>query len=182
MKALLLVDVLNDFGPDGALPVPKGDEIVEVINTFIDSFQVKVAVKDWHPKDHCSFKEQGGPWNTHCLQYSFGAEFFDGLNIDIIDTFYKGMDKDREDYSPFFEGNLLHGFLQDRGVKVLYICGLATDYCVKATVLDALKLGYEVFVITEACRGVDVNEGDSERAFEAMEGAGARIVWPLTRI
>ena len=176
MKALIMVDVQNDFCPGGALPVPNGDEVVNAINSILDLFRLKVVTKDWHPGNHSSFKEMGGMWPPHCVQYSHGAELHDGLGIDTVNVFYKGMDKDREDYSPFFEGNSLHEYLQNRGVATLYICGLATDYCVKATVLDARKLGYDVFVVTDACRGVDVTEGDSKRAFRAMEEAGAKLI------
>ena len=175
--ALVVVDVQRDFLPGGALPVPKGDEVVPALNRYIELFTGKglpvIFTRDWHPRDHISFKERGGPWPPHCVQGTPGAEFAPGLTVPegaIIVS--KATSRDKEAYSGF-DGTDLHERLQELGVKRIFVGGLATDYCVKATVLDGLKLGYEVYLLTDAVRGVDVNPGDSDRAIGEMTSAGA---------
>ncbi|TCK06369.1 nicotinamidase [Phorcysia thermohydrogeniphila] len=175
--ALIIVDVQKDFLPGGALPVPKGDEVVEPLNEYIAFFTSKgqpiFATRDWHPENHVSFRENGGLWPKHCVQWTEGASFADGLKLPP-DTFIinKGDRPELEAYSGF-QGTLLHSLLKERGVKRLFIGGLATDYCVKNTVLGALNLGYTVFFLEDASRGVDVNPGDVERAVEEMLLRGA---------
>ncbi len=176
-SALIIVDVQNDFIPGGALPVPDGDKVIEPLNKYIKLFtdlrRIVVATRDWHPPNHMSFKEYGGIWPPHCIQNSWGAEFHPDLhlpkNIIIIN---KATEHDKEAYSGF-EGTALHQILKNNGVKRVFIGGLATDYCVKNTVLDALKLGYETILLLDAIKGVDVNEGDSEKAIEEMITEGA---------
>lgn len=174
--ALIVVDVQNDFCPEGALPVPRGDEVVPIINELVDLFNVVIFTQDWHPENHCSFIENGGSWPQHCVQRTRGAELRGNLNFPTDFTVvYKGTDPAKEAYSPF-DGTPLQDVLWRLNEKKLYICGLATDYCVKATALDARKAGFETFVIIDACRGVNVKEGDTERAIEEMQGAGIKII------
>lgn len=176
-SALIVVDVQNDFIPGGALPVPDGDKVVEPLNRYIklftDSGRLVVATRDWHPPNHISFKQYGGMWPPHCIQNSWGAEFHPNLqlpkNTVVIS---KATEHDKEAYSGF-EGTELHQILKDNNIKRVFIGGLATDYCVKNTVLDALKLGYETILLLDAIKGVDVNEGDSERAIHDMITNGA---------
>jgi nicotinamidase/pyrazinamidase len=176
--ALVLVDIQNDFCPGGALAVRDGDEIVPIVNQLILHFPVVVATLDWHPADHCSFRVQGGPWPPHCVQGSRGAELHPDLDTSRI-TFNvrKAFTRDKDEYSEFAgvdeKGRSLRELL--RNVKQLYFVGLATDYCVRATALDALKLGYEVFVVTDAVRAVNVKPGDGKRALAEMERAGAHL-------
>jgi nicotinamidase/pyrazinamidase len=176
-RALIIVDFQNDFTPGGALPVPDGEEIAERINELsgFGEFDLIIATRDWHPPDHVSFEQQGGPWPEHCVAGSEGAELHQSLDqrpIDVvIDT---GQDRDAEGYSGF-EGTGLARLLADRGVDELTICGLATDYCVKHTALDALSSGFRVHVDRRSIRGVDVRPGDSERAIAEMRDAGAVI-------
>ncbi|HUK82433.1 MAG TPA: bifunctional nicotinamidase/pyrazinamidase [Verrucomicrobiae bacterium] len=177
--ALVLVDIQNDFCPGGALAVRDGDKIVSVVNRLIPHFPVVVAARDWHPADHCSFKAQGGPWPPHCVLGSRGAELHPDLDATrITSNIRKAFTRDADSYSEFSGvdemGRSLHALLRD--VKQLYIVGLATDYCVRATALDALKLGYEVFVVTDAVRAVNVRPGDGEQALAEMERAGASLV------
>jgi nicotinamidase/pyrazinamidase len=177
--ALVLVDIQNDFCPGGALAVRDGDEIVPIVNQLIPHFPVVVATLDWHPADHCSFRVQGGPWPPHCVQGSRGAELHPDLDTSRI-TFNvrKAFTRDKDEYSEFAgvdeKGRSLRELL--RNVKQLYFVGLATDYCVRATALDALKLGYEVFVVTDAVRAVNVKLGDGERALVEMKRAGVRLL------
>jgi len=175
--ALIVVDVQNDFCPGGALPVPEGDKIVPVINNYIDLFRNAGAfiffTRDWHPKDHISFRSYGGMWPPHCIQNTWGAAFHPALKVgdeDIIIS--KGVEKSKEAYSAF-EGTDLDERLKRLNIEKVFVCGLATDYCVKHTVLDGLKRGYRVYLLEDAVRGVDVNEGDSLRAIEEMVKAGA---------
>ncbi len=178
--ALLVVDVQKDFMPGGALPVPEGDRVIEPLNKYIEIFASKelpvFASRDWHPESHVSFKENGGIWPSHCVQWSEGAEFHDGLKLPS-DTFIinKGDRPELEAYSAF-QGTLLDSLLKERGVKRLFVGGLATDYCVKNTVLGGLNLGYTVFFLADASKGVDVNPGDSERAIENMLEQGAILL------
>jgi nicotinamidase/pyrazinamidase len=173
-RALVIVDFQNDFTPGGALAVRAGDEIAARINALAASgdFDLVVATRDWHPADHGSFAEQGGPWPAHCVQESPGAELHPGLERALLDVVVdKGRDAGSDGYSGF-EGTGLGDLLRSRAITELTIVGLATDYCVKNTALDALREGFQVTVDTNAVRGVDVSPGDSERALEAVRAAG----------
>ena len=172
--ALLLVDVQNDFCPGGALAVPEGDQIIEPIHTIIDRFPLVVASQDWHPPHHCSFRSAGGEWPTHCVAGTVGADFPPALRRSSIDLeVKKGHQPDREAYSAFEGEPDLAELLRLQKVQRLFIAGLATDYCVRATVLDARKKGFEVVVLTDVVRGVDVQPGDSAKALQEMAAAGA---------
>jgi nicotinamidase/pyrazinamidase len=183
-SALLIVDVQNDFCPGGALAVPQGDQVVPVLNRVIETLRsagVPVyASRDWHPAETKHFQSGGGPWPPHCVAGTAGAGFHPELKLppDTI-VISKGTDPASDGYSPFEgrtdEGRSLLDDLRHRGVTHLYVGGLATDYCVRAAVLDARKLGLEVTVLTDAVRGVDVQPGDSARALEEMARAGARL-------
>ncbi len=198
MKALLLVDIQNDFCPGGALPVAGGDEVVAVANRVQPHFDLVVATQDWHPADHGSFAanhvgrkvgetiELGGVdqllWPVHCVQGSPGADFVPGLSRDrIAEVFRKGTDPTIDSYSGFYDNGHrrstgLAEYLRERGVTELYVMGLATDYCVKHTALDARDEGFDVFVIEDGCRGVEQAPGDVEEAIEDMRGADITIV------
>jgi nicotinamidase/pyrazinamidase len=176
-RALIIVDFQNDFCPGGALAVPEGDEIAGRLNELAGSgeFGFVVATRDWHPPDHGSFAAQGGPWPVHCVAGTPGAELHHGLDPTPIDAVVdKGQDPGTEGYSGF-EGTELASLLRERGVSEVTVVGLATDYCVKNTALDALREGFNVTVDSTATRGVDVQEGDSERALEAVREAGAGV-------
>jgi len=178
--ALIIVDVQRDFCPGGALPVPKGDAAVPVLNEYIRIFRKAgapiYATRDWHPPHHMSFRENGGIWPTHCVQNSEGAEFHLGLNLPKQTVVVsKATDPEREAYSGF-DGTDLKEKLDRKGVTRVFVGGLATDYCVKSTVLDAVRLGFETVLLKDAVRGVDLNPGDSERAMKEMMIAGARKV------
>jgi nicotinamidase/pyrazinamidase len=173
--ALLVVDPQVDFCPGGALGVPGGDGIFPGVNRAARLLPLVVASRDWHPAGHCSFQAQGGPWPAHCLAGSEGAEFHAALDREPIQTvFSKGTDLHRDAYSAF-EGTGLTGWLRDRGVRRLFVAGLATDYCVRASVLDALGEGFEVVVLEDAIGAVDVRPGDGERALSEMRAAGAAL-------
>lgn len=178
--ALVIVDLQNDFCPGGALPVPAGDEIVPTVNLLVRKFERVFTTQDWHPADHISFHEQGGPWPPHCVQNTPGAELHPGLNAPQARRILKGTDAHQEAYSGF-QGTALAEELRHLGVKRVFLCGLATDYCVKATALDALANGFEVIVVSDAIRGVDVNPGDSAAALKELTSAGAVLV-PSTAI
>lgn len=195
--ALILVDIQNDFIPGGALAVPDGDAVVPVANRLMTHFERVVATQDWHPSDHGSFASQyegkrpgdfvtlGGVeqilWPDHCVQESKGAEFVAGLNLDgITHVIRKGLDKNIDSYSGFFDNNHqkdtgLADYLRNRQVDEVAIAGLATDYCVKFTALDARQLGFKTTLIIEGVRGVELNQGDCEKALAEMTGAGVRI-------
>lgn len=183
--ALVLVDVQNDFCPGGSLAVPRGDEVVPVLNRYIARFgQAGAAVfasRDWHPAKTKHFQAYGGAWPPHCVQGTPGAAFHPGLTMPgeaLVVS--KGQDPEEDAYSAFQaedeEARAFAVALGERGVGRLYVGGLATDYCVKATVLDALREGFEVLVLKDAIRAVDVKPGDGERAILAMSDAGARFV------
>ena len=156
-----------------------GDKVVPVLNEYIEKFRKAHApiifTRDWHPLDHSSFKEQGGPWPPHCVQDSEGARFHAELNVPPEGEIVSKADKKDEAYS-FFQGTDLATKLHLRGIRRLFVGGLATDYCVKETVLDGLKYGFEVFHLDDASRGVNVHPDDSERALEEMVTAGARRI------
>jgi nicotinamidase-related amidase len=173
-RALLIVDFQNDFTPGGALAVPHGDEIAERINALAASrdYDLVVATRDWHPRDHGSFAERGGPWPVHCVAGSAGAQLHPALDQSHIDVIVdKGQDAGTEGYSGF-EGTRLGELLHERGITQVTVVGLATDYCVKNTALDALREGFQVTVDTTAVRGVEVAPGDSERALAEVRAAG----------
>jgi len=176
--ALVIVDTQKDFCPGGALPVPEGDTVIPVLNEYIMIFREAhttiYATRDWHPSNHISFKEQGGTWPAHCIQNTKGAEFHPDLRLPkgtVIIS--KATDPDKEAYSGFDSTNL-EKELRLKKVKRVFIGGLATDYCVKSTVLDAVKLGFETVLLEDAVRGVNVNPGDSEKATREMLAAGAK--------
>jgi nicotinamidase/pyrazinamidase len=176
-EALLIVDFQNDFTPGGALGVDGGDEIAGRLNELAADarFEVVVATRDWHPPDHGSFREQGGIWPVHCVQRTEGAELHPGLDRTRVDVVVdKGQDPDADGYSGF-EATLLEELLRARGVDHVTIGGIATDYCVKNTALDALRLGFGVTVDREAVRGVEVEPGDSERALDEIRAAGGSV-------
>lgn len=197
MKALLVIDVQNDFCPGGNLAVPQGDQIINGINKLMLEFDLVVASQDWHPVNHGSFavnhlkapgeviELNGLPqvlWPQHCIQGSTGAEFHQELNQDQFDAvFTKGEDPQIDSYSAFFDnGHLnktgLDDFLKKNKVSELFICGLATDYCVKFTALDAVELGYKTFLLEDLCRGVELNTGDIHNALEEMKVAGVEVL------
>lgn len=180
--ALLIVDVQNDFCPGGALPVADGDRIVPVLNRYIERFKIQqltiLATRDWHPQNTSHFSTHGGVWPPHCIRGTEGAEFHPDLLLpeDVV-IVSKGMNADEDSYSGFqgadAEGIPLADLLRRREVKRLFIGGLATDYCVKHTVLDGLKEKFKVVLLEEAIRAVNIKRGDAERAIEEMTRAGA---------
>ncbi|WP_087037120.1 nicotinamidase [Thermococcus litoralis] len=176
MEALIIVDMQRDFMPGGALPVPEGDKIIPTIEELIKKFEQRgaliVATRDWHPPNHISFKEQGGPWPRHCVQNTEGAEIVVSLPKDAI-IISKADKPDKEAYSGF-EGTELAEILKEKGVKRVYICGVATEYCVKATALDALKHGFEVYLIKDSVKGI--KREDEEKALKELEEKGAKII------
>lgn len=175
-RALLVIDVQNDFAsPDGALSVPGGEEVLERINALAASgdFDLVVATRDWHPPDHGSFAEHGGIWPTHCVQGTWGAELHPALDASRFDRIVdKGLERDTDGYSAF-DGTDLAGWLRDRDVEAVVVVGLATDYCVRASALEAIGLGLRTTVDPQAVRGVDLRPGDSERALREVEQAGS---------
>src|SRR4051794_4762716 len=176
-EALVIVDFQNDFTPGGALSVPEGDQIAERVNELAADprFELVLATRDWHPPEHGSFAEQGGPWPVHCVQDTKGAELHPALERERVHVVVdKGQNPSTEGYSGFDETGL-EDLLRERGIDRLTIVGLATDYCVKNTALDAVRHGFDVTVDTEGVRGVEVNEGDSARALEELRAAGATV-------
>ena len=173
-RALIIVDFQNDFTPGGALAVPEGDTIAPKLNELAASgdYDVVVATRDWHPADHSSFAEQGGPWPVHCVAGTQGAQLHADLDRSRIDvTVDKGQEVKTDGYSGF-AGTDLEALLRERGVTQVTVVGLATDYCVKNTALDALRAGFAVTVDSNAVRGVEVEPGDSERALAEVRAAG----------
>ncbi len=175
--AIIIVDVQRDFCPGGALPVPQGDQVVPIINEYINQFTAMnariFATRDWHPPNHVSFKTQGGPWPPHCIRESEGAKFHPDLELpeDTV-VISKAMDPAKESYSGF-DGTKLADELGKNEVKRIFVGGLATDYCVKSTVLDGIKLGFETVLLVDAIRGINVAPGDADKAVEEMVAAGA---------
>ncbi|HYF52119.1 MAG TPA: bifunctional nicotinamidase/pyrazinamidase [Planctomycetota bacterium] len=198
MNALIVVDIQNDFIPGGALAVPNGNEVVSVANEVMKNFKLIVATQDWHPPDHGSFaknhlnRKPGEViklagldqvlWPAHCVQMSKGAEFVKGLDTQrVTKVFQKGTDREVDSYSGFFDNGHkkatgLGEFLKAHGVTDVYVLGLATDYCVKFTALDARQLGFNTFLIEDGCRGVELKSGDCARAIDEMKRAGVNIV------
>ena len=176
---LVVVDVQNDFCPGGALPVPDGDKVVPILNEYVDKFRRAGAgvifTRDWHPPDHSSFKSQGGIWPPHCVQNSKGAEFHRALILPPEAEVVSKADKKDEAYS-FFQGTDLARELHRRGITKLLVGGLATDYCVKETVLDGLKHGFDVYYLEDASLGVNVRPNDSELAMAEMVKKGAKRI------
>ena len=178
-SALLLVDVQNDFCPGGALPVQDGHLVVAVLNDYVARFERAgrpiVFSRDWHPPRMTHFREYGGPWPVHCVQDTEGAELHSALDPARLDVIIdKGQNPQTEGYSGFDETRL-EELLRERGIERVTIVGLATDYCVKNTALDALRHGFEVTVDRAGVRGVEVNPGDSERALDELHAAGATV-------
>ncbi|HEX2228575.1 MAG TPA: bifunctional nicotinamidase/pyrazinamidase [Candidatus Binatia bacterium] len=184
VDALIIVDVQNDFCPGGALGVADGDRVIFPINRLSAEFERAglpiIVTRDWHPERTTHFNTQGGPWPPHCVQGTWGAEFHPDLafrrNAVIVS---KGVEADSDSYSAFdavdANGTPLARLLRNRGVNRLLIGGLATDYCVKQTALDALRHGFEVMVLEDAVRGVDLRPGDSQRALDETKRAGAEL-------
>jgi nicotinamidase/pyrazinamidase len=197
MKALLIVDVQNDFCPGGALAVPDGDEVVPVINTLIEHFDIIIQTQDWHPDGHLSFASSHmgkNPYDTieldygtqvlwpdHCVQGTKGAEFHPDLNTNKTQVIIrKGFRKQIDSYSTFFENDQktstgLTGYLKQRGITSLYVTGLATDFCVKWSVLDGIDEGFKMNIVTDAVRGIDLN-GSLDAAWAEMKEKGAATV------
>lgn len=195
--ALLLVDLQYDFLPTGMLPVPEGDQVIPVANSLLAAYQTVVATQDWHPADHGSFAANhpwrkpgqqielnGLPqtlWPIHCVQGTWGAELVDKLHQErITKIFQKGTDPGIDSYSGFFDNGHrkstgMAEWLRERGIEEIHVLGLATDYCVKFTVLDGLQEQFAVTLIQDATRGVNLQEGDVDRAIAEMQGAGARV-------
>jgi nicotinamidase/pyrazinamidase len=184
-KALLVVDVQNDFCPGGALAVPEGDKIIPILNKYMKIFsQSKLPIfasRDWHSKKTKHFKDLGGVWPVHCVQKTKGAQFHPQLKLpkDKI-LVYKGMDPRKDAYSAFqaedINGQSFFNLLKILGVEELYVGGLATDYCVKASVLDALKFGFKVKLLLDAIKGVNLKHNDSEEAVKEMTKFGAKKI------
>ncbi|MDM8168537.1 bifunctional nicotinamidase/pyrazinamidase [Roseovarius sp.] len=196
-EALIVIDMQYDFCPGGALAVEGGDEIVPGINALIDEFPAVILTQDWHPAGHSSFAssyKDKAPfetvemsygtqvlWPDHCIQGSDGAAFHADLDTDSADMIVrKGFNPSIDSYSAFFENDHetptgLHGYLQTRGIEQLTMVGLATDFCVNFSAVDAAKLGYDVTVLTELCRGIDL-DGSLAAALEGMKGAGVKVV------
>lgn len=199
-RALLLIDLQNDFCPGGALAVTDGDATIAVANRLASEFrqrgEIVIASQDWHPAHHGSFASVANAspyslgelnglaqvwWPDHCIQHSHGAAFHPQLDLTLIDAvFHKGQDASTDSYSAFFDNGRrrqtgLDSWLRERDIGALLVIGLATDYCVKYSVLDALALGYQVEVSREGCRGVNLHADDSERAFAEMVAAGALV-------
>ena len=198
MKALLLVDLQNDFCPGGALAVKEGFQTIEVANKLMNEFDFVVATQDWHPKNHKSFaaNNEGATmgdyitlnglsqilWPIHCVQNTFGAAFVSSLQVNKINkVFTKGTDAEIDSYSGFFDNGHqkstgLHKYLQQKKVKEVYVMGLATDYCVKFTALDALDLGYKTYLVADGCRGVNIEVNNVEDALKKMKKKGVKII------
>ncbi len=198
MKALLLIDLQIDFCSSGVMEVPEGDQVIGVANQLMEVFDLVVATQDWHPADHKSFAAnhpwrhpgqvieweglQQILWPIHCVQHSFGAMFHPRLHRDKIDKIiYKGAHPDIDSYSGFFDNGYLNAteledYLKAKKVTELYIMGLATDYCVGFTALDALKLNFKTFVIGDGCRGINLKEGDAQAMLERIETQGGKII------
>jgi nicotinamidase/pyrazinamidase len=174
MKALVIVDLQNDFCPGGALSTPYGDKIVPVINRIMDQFPLVLASKDWHPGDSTHFEI----WPVHCVANTRGAELHPNLNQEKIqDILLKGTSGKDDGYSAFEATNIdLVSYLKSKGVKQLFVTGLTTEYCVKATALSSLQHGFETYLVTDAVEGVRAKEGDVETALEEMKQKGVKMI------
>jgi nicotinamidase/pyrazinamidase len=175
--ALIITDIQNDFLPGGALPVPDGDQVVPVLNDYVKMFRKAgaklFATRDWHPPNHISFKDQGGPWSPHCVQDTEGARFAPGLKLPAgTEIISKATDPSKESYSSF-DGTELAAKLKKHGVNRVFVGGLATDYCVLNTVLDSRKLGFETVLLSDAIQGINVKPGDVQKAMQKMAQKGA---------
>jgi nicotinamidase/pyrazinamidase len=197
VNCLLVVDIQNDFLPGGTLAVPEGDAVIPVINRLQDRFDLVLATQDWHPPDHGSFAAShpgqkvgdvieldGVPqilWPVHCVQNSPGAQFSTALDTTrLARVFRKGIDRKIDSYSTFFDNAKrrstgLADYLREQNVQEIFICGLATDYCVRFSALDALELSFPITVIEDACRGVNLQPDDSVNALRELRKAGAKI-------
>lgn len=173
-KILLIVDLQNDFCPGGSLAIKEGNEIVPVINELIDKMDLVIATQDWHPEGSTHFEK----WPVHCVANTKGAELNPGLDADKIDQIVlKGTGHDDPGYSAFDATNIsLEKYLKEQKVEMLYVVGLATDYCVRASALDARKLGIDTYVVTDAIAAVDLKEGDGKKALDEMRKAGCKLV------
>lgn len=198
MKALLIVDMQNDFMPDGPLGVPGAHEIIPLINQLMKQFPLVVACQDWHPKDHTSFAinhpgakegeaiELSGIrqvlWPAHCVQNSPGAQLVSDLDGSKIDhVIHKGTDKWIDSYSTFFDNahrkkTSLADYLFEQDVDTIYLVGVATDYCIYFSALDALELGFKVHIIKDGCRGINLHQGDVEKAMKTLKEKGAHLI------
>lgn len=179
--ALVLVDIQNDFCAGGSLAVPEGDQIVPIANSLTPLFPFVVATQDWHPRNHISFRAQGGDWPPHCVQGTIGAELHPALDktrIDLIAKKGSSPDKDVFEGLDASEptGLKVHQVLRQRGISTIYVAGLATDYCVRNTVLDALDKGFRVYLIADAVRAVNLRPDDGPKAIEEMTRRGARLI------
>ncbi len=179
--ALIIVDLQKDFLPGGSLAVPRGDEVISPLNQAIDVFRENglpiFATRDWHPSDHCSFQAQGGPWPPHCVARTPGSEFASDLRLpESAIIVSKAMTRDRDAYSGFQDTDL-HAQLQQLAVSRIFVGGLATDYCVLNTVKDGIRLGYRVYLLQDAVRGVNVRSDDEQKAITEMREHGA---FPIT--
>ena len=178
-SALILVDIQNDFLPGGALAVPDGDSILEAVNALArHPFRAVIATQDWHPSHHCSFSSQGGPWPVHCVAGTHGADFPEALTPEpITHIIRKGVLQERDSYSGFLDNDRatstgLDGLLKGLGIDHVVVCGLALDYCVMATALDAVSCGYQTDVVPEACRGIST---DPTATLEKLEKQGVQL-------
>ena len=198
MNALVIVDLQNDFLPGGALPVPHGDEVIPLANELQQRFALVLATQDWHPPDHGSFapnhpgKKPGGRiildgieqilWPVHCVQNTHGAEFAPSFDTSrIARVFHKGIDPRIDSYSTFFDNahrrsTGLGEYLKERSVKNVYLLGLALDYCVNYSALDARQVGFNTYVILDACRGIGLEPGDLDHALDEMKRAGTILL------
>jgi nicotinamidase/pyrazinamidase len=201
-KALIMIDLQNDFCQGGSLPVPNGEKVISIANQLQAHFDLIIATKDWHPRDHMSFAANHPPhavgdviiidgmpqilWPQHCVEDTKGAQFYPTLNTQkITKVFHKGCDKKIDSYSAFFDNahqraTGLGDFLSSLQVEDAYILGLATDYCVKYSVLDAIHLGFNTYVIEDACQGVQLQPDDITNAYEEMSQVGAKIIHSKT--
>jgi nicotinamidase/pyrazinamidase len=174
-RALLIIDFQNDFTSGGALEVPGGDEIAEPVRRLAAEYEHVFATRDWHPPDHASFETEGGPWPVHCVQGTHGAELHPAMReIEVEAIVEVGVERDDEGYSGF-EKSKLADLLHERGIREVTVVGLATDYCVRASAIDACREGFDTTVATDAIRAVEVEPGDGERALEDMKRAGAKL-------
>jgi len=198
MNALIMVDIQNDFLPGGALPVPQGDEVIPIANRLQDRFELVIATQDWHPPNHGSFaanhagKKPGDRimldgieqilWPVHCVQNTPGAEFAPALGGKrIARIFHKGIDPNIDSYSAFFDNahrrsTGLGDYLKERSVRQVYLSGLALDYCVKFSALDARELGLDTFVVVDGCRGIGLGSDDIDQALDQMNQSGVNLI------